>query len=120
MNIPPQLRQLQQSWLVQTIIIPMLIAFGGASIASLVTVSRGNLFNLTMTQLYDALGLGGFAALAYIAAIFQHSPGSATFHADGTENKLVEKVATYTQALPGSYADRLEVKVIPKVQMVTK
>jgi hypothetical protein len=47
-------------------------------------------------------------------AIYPHSPGSASFHADGSENKLVTKVAEETQTIPGPAAATLDVQVVEK------
>jgi hypothetical protein len=90
------LRRLQQSSFVQLLAIPALITFGGSTIIALLAFSNGNLFNLTMDQLKQAIGAGGFAGLAYAAGIYQHGLGSASFKPDGTPNKVVENVVAIT------------------------
>jgi hypothetical protein len=114
MTISPKLRTIQQSYLVQTIIIPAGITFGGATIIAILTASGGNLATLSELGFKTALGLGGFAALTYIAGIYQHGLGSASFHSDGSPNKMVDKVAAETAAESGPDAERLDVEVVRK------
>jgi hypothetical protein len=114
MNLSPKLRTLQQSYFIQYFVMPTMITFGGATLATLAATSHGNLMNLTVGSFKDALGIGGFGGLSYLLAIYPHSPGSASFHADGSENKLVTKVAEETQTIPGPAAATLDVQVVEK------
>jgi len=99
------LRRIQQNYLVQTLLVPAIWAAFGATIVALVAFSKGNVFALTGADFKAAVGAGGFAGLAYLAAIWQHGLGSASFHADGTDNEAVEDIVTIQKAadvVPGA------------------
>ena len=98
-------RRIQQNYLVQTLLMPALITFAGATILAILAFSRGNLFTLDAAQIKDAVGMGGFAGLTYVAGIYQHGLGSASFHTNGTVNQAVEDIVTIQQAadtVPGA------------------
>ena len=114
MNLSPKLREIQQSKAVQTFLVPALITGMVTAIGAILASSHGDLSTLDWGEIKTALGVGGFGALTYIAGIWQHGVGSASFHADGSENKLVTKIAEETQMIPGTAAQGLDVKVVPK------
>jgi hypothetical protein len=114
MTMPPWVRKLQQSYLVQTVAIPAVLVGLPATIATLLAASHGDLSTLSWGTIETAFGIGGGLALSYVGAICQHSPRSNSFHDDGTPNKMVEKVAAETAEIPKARADQLTVQVIPK------
>jgi hypothetical protein len=114
MTISPAFRRLQQNPLIQTIVVPALITGVAAAVAAILAASHGDLSTLTHGALTTALGVGGAASLTYILGIYQHGLGSASFHADGSPNKMVDKVAAQTAAIPQARADQLDVKVVSK------
>ena len=114
MTISPALRRLQQNPLIQTIVVPALITGVAAAVAAILATSHGDLSTLSNGALKTALGVGGAASLTYILGIYQHGLGSASFHADGSPNKMVDKVVAETQTVPGPAAATLDVQVVPK------
>jgi hypothetical protein len=111
MTLPAPLRKLQQSYPVQMLVIPGFLIFGGGTLTALLVASRGNIFNLDAASIKNAIGMGGFAGLTYIAGIWQHGLDSKSFHKDGNVDKAVEAVSKLTQAIPGPSAENLEVVV---------
>jgi hypothetical protein len=114
MTMPPWVRKLQQSALIQTLLVPALITGGSTAIGAILAASHGDLSTLSSAAVKTAAGVGGAASLTYILAIYQHGLGSASFHSDGTANKMVEKVAAETAEIPKARADQLDVQVVPK------
>lgn len=88
MDLSPAKRKLQQSYIVQTFLVPMLWVGLGAALISILASANGNLANLDVSHLKLGLGVGGFAAIAYASAIMQHGLGSTQFASDGTTNQL--------------------------------
>jgi hypothetical protein len=92
------LRRWQQSYLVQTLLVPAMITGAGAAIFALLAASKGDLSTLGASSFKAALGIGGFAGLTYIGGILQHGLGSASFNKDGTRNATVDNIVTIQKA----------------------
>lgn len=90
MTLPPWARQLQQSTLVQLILIPAIIT----AVPAVIQCAGNDFANMSL----NCLKLGGAAALVYIVGMIQHSPGSASFNSNGTDNKQVEEVVAADKA----------------------
>lgn len=84
MQLSPGLRKLQQSWTFH--ILTAGIIAGG--VTAFTCWGTANDFTV------GCLRSGLIAAGIYIFAAFQHSPGSASFHPDGTENQAVKEFQT--------------------------
>lgn len=80
MTLPPFLRALQQSYLVQLIIAGLVVG-GGVTFACF--KANNNMFSM------DCVRDGLVSAAIYLFGSLQHSPNSASFNPDGTLNKAV-------------------------------
>jgi hypothetical protein len=90
-SLPPFLRRLQQSPLVQLILIPAIIT----AVPAVIQCAGNDFANMSLS----CLKLGAAAAVVYIVGMLQHSPGSATFNANGTDNQQVAEVVAADKAL---------------------
>lgn len=90
MTLPPAIRYVQQQWWFSILVVPALIAAGPAFFEC-----AGNDFAKLSLNCFK---VGGMAAIAYIIAALQHSPGSASFKPDGTPNEAVNKVVEANKA----------------------
>lgn len=90
MQLPPWVRQIQQSKLVQLILIPALIT----AIPTIIQCAGNDFARMSLS----CLKLGGSAAVIYIVGMIQHSPGSANFNPSGTPNKQVEEIVAADKA----------------------
>lgn len=107
--MPPWMRVIQQSYIWQFVCLPVLLGFGRAILVS-GCLSHG-IDHMERECVMGAVSTTISSLLAVI--ISGHSTGSASFHADGTRNKLVEKVAEMTKPLTPTEAAEVEVKVKP-------
>jgi hypothetical protein len=89
MTLPPVLRQVQQSAFVQAAVIPAAAVF----IATVYDCFGHDLSHVGMACLKTGASTALPVVVAYVVGAFQHSPGSASFKPDGTENAMV-KAAT--------------------------
>ena len=94
-------RRFQQSYFGQLLIAAFITA-ATAALGALLASSKGDLSNLGAGSFETALGIGGAAGMTYLLGVMQHSPGSASFKADGTPNKAVTDLVTLQQAVPTS------------------
>lgn len=89
MPLPPLLRRVQQSYYWQFICLPVLIGFGGALVAN-GCLAHG-LFDIDPVCLKTALSS---TILSFLTVLISgHSPNSASFNSDGTENQVVKQVS---------------------------
>jgi hypothetical protein len=101
-NLPPAIRELQQSWVFH------IVTATGVAAGMTVFTCFNSANDFTFGCLKGGLIFGG----VYLFGSLQHSPGSASFHTDGYDNKAVEAVAAVTQAMPGPEAEKLKVSVV--------
>lgn len=87
--MPPFLRKLQQNWLVQLGIAALI-----ATVSVLIQCAGNGLTNLS----FACFRTWVLAAGGYLLAQIQHSPGSASFNPDGSENKQVKEIIAADQA----------------------
>ena len=82
--MPAWLRRLQQSKIVQLIVIPTLIT----TVPALYQCAGNDFANLSI----DCFKKWAIAAVGYAFVVLQHSPGSASFNPNGTPNEQVAEV----------------------------
>ena len=88
MPLPPWLRKIQQSYYWQVLCLPLLVGFGGALLTN-GCLARG-IFDIDVACLKGAVS--SYILMTIGIYISGHSPGSASFNADGTPNQTVAKV----------------------------
>lgn len=84
MNIPPWMRQIQQSWIFNLVVVPAALAAAPA----IYECAGAGLEHLSL----NCFKAGGIAAAAWLVRTFGHSPNSTAFNKDGTTNSQVAEI----------------------------
>jgi hypothetical protein len=107
--MPPWMRVIQQSYIWQFVCLPILLGFGSAILVG-GCLSHG-IDNIERECIMGAVSTTIVSLLTVI--ISGHSTNSASFHTDGTPNKLVEQVAEMTKPLTPPEVAEVKVDVKP-------
>ena len=92
--LPPWLRRIQQTYLAQVVVLPILTGFGSAILIG--GCLANGIDHITRTCVMGAINS---TMAAFLTAILSgHSPQSASFNPDGTKNLSVEMLSTQVAA----------------------
>jgi hypothetical protein len=84
MDLPPAWRRLQQTWTYHIAV----SAIGGGGVVASTCIKLAHAFSRDC--LFEGIAATGIAFFLSV----QHSPNSASFNRDGTDNEMVKKVAS--------------------------
>ena len=109
-----KLRVIQQSWWFHLLAVPVLITAGTA----LYNCAGSDFSNFGVGCLKMAAGAGASGFLFYAIGIIQHSPGSASFKADGTPNAAVANVVTIQKKVDAEPDNQAAIAAVQRVSTI--